>query len=488
MSFADANRASIRAIEELVWGTTPATGATREVRLTSSSLSAKKETVTSDELRADRMVSAETEVSAGSEGDLNFEFSAGAQDEFLAAFVMGAWSRPMTRDFWKGSRISVTGASEITIAGKDVTGYLTAGRRILLKGFTDPANNGYFGISAVALSGTDTVITVDEVTLVTEAGTVNTQLFDANDVIVLNDTTIEATATGFSSTGTPFAAAIAAGQLKAGQKIKIDGLTGADGIYTIQKAADNVISTVEAPTAVVAAGTAVSVKGSMLRNPGDVTEITQRMYTLETAFNDVGQFMVQDGMVPGTYSLEVSAGAIMTGTIGFKGRSTQLVQSTILGDAGTYTVLDATTGEVVNATTNVGSISKDGADTGAAIQSISISGEANLRERAAVGSKFARGIGAGRFNLTGSMSVYFEDDSMFQDFINHKTVSLSFPITDIDGQTYVMTIPAIKFSQDEIAPGGTDQDVMDSIEFTAIRDPNTACMLQVDRFSPNIAD
>ncbi|QGH74821.1 hypothetical protein MAL1_00074 [Bacteriophage DSS3_MAL1] len=590
MSFADANRASIRVIEETTWGTTPSSGATREVRLTSSSLSAEKETVISDELRADRMVSAITEVSAMSSGDINFEHSAGAQDEFLAAFLMGAWSRPMSRDFFKGQTISVTGTNEVTVAGKDVTGYIAGGRRIKLAGFVNAENNGYFSVSSVALSGSDTVVTLVENTLVAETGTVRARLFDANDVVVLNNTSIEATATGFSGTGA-FTAAVAAGQLKVGQKIFVEGLgfeagtivasdalstlvvtisdgtnsaqltagtdytVGVDaatdaaalaaainaqrvksvgavnvkavasagtvtvtnlnvtggsitedtsdgnatvtdfsggvadvrGTYTITSLSNDAIVTNPAPAGVVAAGAPVTIKGSMLRNPGSVDEIVQRKFTIETAFNDIGQYMVQDGMVPGTFSLEVATGAIITGTIGFQGRATQLRQSTVLGDVGSYTVLGAQTGEVMNATTNVGEIEKDGSTFGASIQSISISGEANLRQQAAVGSKFAKGIGAGRFNLTGSMTVYFEDEQLFNDFINHETVALSFAVTDLDGQTEIFTIPAIKFSQDQIAPGGIDQDVFDNVEWTAFRDPTTECMIQIDRFSPNTA-
>ena len=488
MSFADANRASIRVIEESVWGTTPSSGSTREVRLTSSSLSASKETVVSDELRADRMVSSITEVSAASSGDINFEYSAGAQDEFVAAFLMSTWSRPMSRDFWKGSTISVTGISAITVSGTDLTGYLVAGRRILLKGFTNAANNDYFSIANVALSGSDTVITVDQTTLVVEAGTVAARLYDANDVIVLGDTTIESTATGFNSVGTPFAAAIAAGQLKVGQKIKVDGLSGVtDVVYTITSLSDSTITTSPAPSAAVAAGSAVSVKGSMVRNPGSFSEIAQRKFTVETAFNDVGQYMVQDGMVLGTFSLEVATGAIITGTLGFQGRATQLLQSTVLSNAGSYTVLGPTPGEVVNATTNVGQIEKDGASFAASIQSLSLSGEASLRQQAAVSNKFARGIGTGRFNLSGSITAYFEDETLFDDFLAHRTVSISFPITDLDGQTYVYSIPAAKFSSDQIAPGGIDQDVFDNVEWIAERDPVTECMLQIDRFSPSKA-
>ena len=239
------------------------------------------------------------------------------------------------------------------------------------------------------------------------------------------------------------------------------------------------------PVPGTAAAQNVTIKGSMLRNPGDFSEIAQRSFSIETGYNDIGQFMVQDGMVPGTFSLEVATGAIISGTIGFEGRSTGLKQTTVLGNPATYTQLEAPAGEVVNATTDVGDVLKDGAEFGACIQSLSLSGEANLRQQACVGSKFSRGIGAGRFNLTGSMSVFFEDETLFEDFLNHETVALAFSITDAEGVAYYWSIPAAKFSQDDIAPGGIDQDVIENMEFTAIRDAATACMLQIDRFSPS---
>jgi len=64
-------------------------------------------------------------------------------------------------------------------------------------------------------------------------------------------------------------------------------------------------------------------------------------------------------------------------------------------------------------------------------------------------------------------------------------VSLEFSITDAEGVAYYFTIPAIKIAQDEIAPGGIDQDVFENIEFTAFRDATTDTMFQIDRFSPN---
>lgn len=485
MPYADSNRTSIRVIEETTWGTTPTTGITREVRLTSSAIAATKDTVVSDELRSDRMVSNISEVGAAAGGDINFEFSAGAQDEFLAAFMLGAWTRPMTRDQYEGIILSVTSTTVIQILGVDATLIFPAGRRFVTKNFLNAANNGYFAVTSVAFSGGNTQITVTGAGFVVEAAgaSLTAALYDANDVIVLNDITISSTATGFSSTGTPYTSAIAAGQLVIGQKIFVDGLAGAKGYYTVTGLANNLITTSPAPTAVVAAGTSVNIKGSLLRNPSVATNIAQRKFSIETGFTDVAQYFMNTGMVPGSFSLELKAGAIVTGAIGFQGRGTSIGTVTVL-NTGPYTPLPAQTGEVVNATTNVGTMTKNGVALTSAIQSLSIKGDANLRTQSAIATKFARGIGTGRFTLTGSLMAYFEDAVMFNHFLAHDTVSLSFTVTDSDGQAYIYTLPAVKFTADKVTPSGIDQDIFNAVEFTAFRDPITGCMLQVDRFSP----
>jgi len=485
LAFADANRAQIRYIEETTFGTTPGSGTTREVRLTSSSLTASKETIVSDELRSDRMVSDIVEVAASSGGDINFEWSSGPQDEFLAAFLLNEWTRPMTMDFVEGISLSITANNEITIYGRDVTPLFVVGRRIKLAGWPTSSNDGYYEIATSTTSGADTVITVTASTLTAETGVAATRVFDANDVIILNDTTIALTASGLDGGGgDPFAAAVAAGQFVLGQKIYVDvGVSaGNTGYYTVTSVGDDAIGLSPAPAGLVA-GTATTIKGSHVRNSAIDANIQQRFFSLETAFQDIGQYMLQDGMVTGTFNMEIGTGAV-TGTLGFQGRSTTMNQTTTLGDAGTYTVLDSQPGDVVNATTDVGDLVKDGTPLLACIQSISLNGEAGLRMQNCVGEKFPRGIGTGRFNLTGSMTVYFEDEELFDDFINHSTTSLEFSITDPEGISYFFKIPSLKISQNEIAPGGIDQDVLENIEFTAFRDPTTDTMFQVDRFSP----
>lgn len=248
--FADSNRARIRYIKEsdTAWGTTPASGITRELRYTGSTLNAQKDTTISEEIRADRMVPDIVETAARSSGDMNVEFSAGSHDDFMEGFFYGAWSRPMTFDGYKGSQVSWGANNKVYIAGKDVSNYFTVGHRIRTNGYIDPLNNSYYQISAVTFnSGANrTEITVATTTSVIEGGTAFTSVADANDVIVLKNTHVRCGTSGAASfdsnTNNAFAAAIAAGQLVAGQKVYIEGLGYETGTVTVADPGDALVA------------------------------------------------------------------------------------------------------------------------------------------------------------------------------------------------------------------------------------------------------
>lgn len=582
---ADSNRAGLREIIESVdaWGTTPTSGVTRARRFTSSSITPTKETTVSDEIRADRMVSSVIETAAMSGGEINWEFAAGTVDRDLQRVLMGAWSRPMEFDFFRGRQVSITANNTITIAGGDFTGYFAVGRRIKTSGFINPANNDYLQIATVAFAGGVTTITVTVTTLVVETASAFTTVADANDVVILKNTSIAfgASARTIGAVGA-FTSAIEARQLVVGQRIFVEGIgyetgtitaatvlagesvTISDGVEVVTLVADtdfdigaddtetatnlaaalnalrpsgalNVSATsalgvvtvrnlnktggaitendatlevvdfsggdataggfytiisltndaivVDRDVPVIAAGPRVTIKGSMLRNPGEVDQIVPQSATIETSFFDVDQHFLADGLRTGALSMEVTAGSIVTGSSTTMGRETKRRNVNTLGNTANYTVLEAPATEVVSATANVGSLSVNGEEQATAIRSIQFSLEGNLRNQQAVGSKFPVGIAAGRLNLTGTVEAYFADGEQFDRFLQHETVSLAFPIIDLAGNTYYFTIPAFKIASDPIAPGGIDQDVMENLEFTAFRDPVTQCMIQIDRFS-----
>jgi len=583
---ADSNRASLREIIESnnAWGETPAAGVTRARRFRTSSITASKETVESEEIRDDRMISSVIETAAMSGGEIAWEFAAGTTDLDFQRTLMGAWSRPMDWDVFRGKTVSITANNTVRISGADVAAYFTVGRRIKTSGFVNPSNNDYLQISSVAFAGGNTDIVVTGTSLVVEAGSPNTTVADANDVIILRATTLRFGNSPNTIDGegaNPFAAAIAAGQLKTGQRIFVEGIgyetgtitantvvagdtvTLSDGVDTVTLEADldfdigaddtetatNLAAAINAlrPTGTVAlsatsalgvvtvrnllkvggvltedaatlavvdftggsatdggfytivsltddtlvldravpaiaAGGPITIKGSMLRNPGNSADITPQSASIETGFQDVSQFFTVDGLRCGGIEMEVAAGSIVTGQSTLMGRATKRASTEKLTGAA-YTALEAPATEVVSATANVGALTVNGVEQATAINSIQFSIEGNLRNQQAIGSKFPVGIAAGRLNLTGTIEAYFADGEMYDRFINHETVSLTFPIIDQDKNTYYFTIPAFKVTSDPIAPGGLDQDVMESLEFSAFRDATTACMVQIDRFS-----
>lgn len=605
-NFADSNRASLRYLLEdsNAWGVTPASGAPREMRITGSQLAAQKETVTSEELRSDRMVPNIVEVAASAEGEINFEFSAGAIDDFLAAFLYGVWSRPMSFDIFKGKSVNVASTSTITIAG-DVTHYFTIGRTIKLEGWKTPANNTYATINNVVFGSGLTTITVAGTPLIAELGSDWSSVLDANDVLV-NSTAIRFGTGGAASIdsngGNAFASAVAAGQIVVGQKLHIDGLgresgtitiladaivaagarilisdgekrkgfqfggvilpgyinvaPGADetegaanlaaaimlettkanlkiravaaagvvtltnmaddaggaiveesdpnneltvvnfaggidsirGIFEVTSVSNDVIGVFPAPVTNANAGTAkIVVKGSMIRNPSKVEDFVRQSFTVETSFEDVDRHFVATGLRVGQFNLEVNSGEISTGSIQLMGRAMErrLDNTSLLRNA-PYTPKDAPQHEIMNATSNVGELALDNRTDLAFIQSISIEGDASLREQRAVGHKYAVGIGVGRFQLSGSFAAYFETGELFDKFVNHDTLKLSFFYYDLGNNRYDFTIPAIKLTSDPVAPEGIDQDIIENIEWEAQRDPATACMMQIDRFSSTL--
>ncbi len=605
VSAAESNRVVVRVVAEdpACWAVTPTASdtKTRELRITSSSLAAAKETAVSNEIRADRMVPSIIEVAAMTEGDIEGEFSAGTHDDFMQAFLLGEWTRPMTFDKFSGTIVSFTDTDEVTITGADYRKYFAVGQRVKTEGFLNALNNNYWTIATLAFTAGNTVITFSQTTGVAEAGNSLSVIADANDAFVVRNTAIRlGTVAGQidSNGGNAFAAARAAGQLVNGQRIYVEGLgyetgavtftsnpvdgdtvtigdgdktivfefdsnsaftrgrtavtIGADedatatalaaainlayaqgklsvgakpvtagagssvnltnyraaqggslaesasnttvtafsggqaaahGFFTVVTSTDDTITVSPAPPVNANAGAlAVTIKGSHVRNPGVLADITKQSFTIMTGFTDIAQYFVMKGMRVGGFTMSVASGEIVSVSFSFMGKDTSVGPTDVLGTA-PYAPLATTATEPMNATVNVGSIRKNGTELAVAVKSIELEGDAGLRSQTGVSSKYPIGIGYGRMSLSGTMEVYFETLEMYDHFLAHDTISLSFDFRDVNNNFYTFTIPAAKISADPITAGGIDQDIMEPIEFVSQRDPVLNTQFMVDRFS-----
>lgn len=255
------------------------------------------------------------------------------------------------------------------------------------------------------------------------------------------------------------------------------------GVYTIVSAANDVLTVSPAPGTNANSGSLpVTVRGSMLRNPGVASQIIPQSYSIESFYQDISRGFLQNGLMPNSFTLDINASAVMTGSVEFMGKATSTLTATTLGNS-PYSALNQLTNEITNATTDVGTLLKNGTALSTAIKQIKVDGKGGLRNQMAVSSKFPVGIGTGRMEITGSAQVYFANLDMFNNFLNHDTISLQWNVFDSKLVTYYFTIPALKVTADPVNSKGIDQDVMEDITWEAFRDPITGCQMQIDRFS-----
>jgi len=184
---------------------------------------------------------------------------------------------------------------------------------------------------------------------------------------------------------------------------------------------------------------------------------TPKSYYIEKDFADTGSSIAQyAGMRVTSMSLNFESQAILTGSLGFTGKS-QVMGSATIASA----VTAASTNKVLNASGNVGRVWEGGqAVTGVAFQSISVDLNNNPREQAKVGSDALVGVGTGRAEITGNVTAYFENNTLVNKFTSGTKSNFRFQITDNDGNSYIVDIPLITYTDFTVAAGGGNQDVV----------------------------
>lgn len=288
-----------------------------------------------------------------------------------------------------------------------------------------------------------------------------------------NDSTITDDGTG---------GVLGASPLAVGMWVQVSGLTtnaAENGFYLVTAVNSTDQITVEPRLTAVAAEASVTIA-----NDGHVQNgTTVSSFTFEKSFADVTQFFSLTGMVPNTMSLEFNSESILTGSFDFLGKSGARAGSTV----GTGPNVASQTNRVLNAVNNVGSIRENGSAIGTEatyfVQSMSVNLDNALRGQKAIGDAGNVGIGLGRATVTGSLSVYFVDGALYDRFVNETETSIDWRVTDTAGNSYIFTLPRVKLSNAQVVAGGTDQDVLATFDFQALRDATYGFTMGLDRFA-----
>jgi len=206
---------------------------------------------------------------------------------------------------------------------------------------------------------------------------------------------------------------------------------------------------------------------------------TDRSFTIEEEFADIGKFINFKGMRANSLDLNISFGEIITGSITFAGNGYATPASSAVG-AGTLNA--ATTSETMTASSDVGTIKFDGVLTGICIKTLNLSINNNLRSIDCIGRETAKDQVKGKSSITGSMEMYLKADSfdIYEKMINNDAIEIEYVVDD-GVNSYTFLIPNAKLSGDAPRPEGLDSDVMLTANFTALYDATESTNLKITR-------
>lgn len=311
-------------------------------------------------------------------------------------------------------------------------------------------------------------------------------LFQAVDWVTTNVSGTDISASdvdnSLNSTTTDFTAA---GGVVPGQWFLIGGFTGGAVANNTYAQAVTVTATKIVTTGITlitaTAGDTVTLTGDTITNG-----VTEHSFVMEKAFADITKFISFTGMMANTARIDVTARSIVTGSIGFVGKTSAIASATV----GTGAANAATTTRVMNSINHITSI-REGGDLFPGVgntdyvKSLSLDINNNLVGKDGVGYLENVDIRSGEADFKGSLSAYFESETIYNKYVQDSESSLSFMMLDPDNAAnrYIVTLPRIKYGKGDVMIGGKNDDVLISAEYQALMHATYGFTAQINRFT-----
>lgn len=260
---------------------------------------------------------------------------------------------------------------------------------------------------------------------------------------------------------------------------------------------------------VLAAGGSLELEGSRIVSDGTMVAtghireedanfrngVAERSFSIEKMFNDLADNEGESatGMTVGSFNLSVSPESIITNTFTFMGKDVKHLNTiTSSGQTG------PTTQKILSSVDNVAGIYIKTGTTGEAanlrpldgVTSFDLTIENNLRTRTEIGELGAQSIGQGSINVSGSLTVYYDEDSgdiaesIYEGF-EDSAISIVLEEAKVNEAknfvsqgtknptpAIIFEMPRVKITSLTRNATGTGSDVMAEIGFTAFYDPS----------------
>lgn len=218
------------------------------------------------------------------------------------------------------------------------------------------------------------------------------------------------------------------------------------------------------PEAIV--GATVSVAGKTTYIPK--TNHTNDSFTVEEWYSDINQSEVHSGVKIGSWSVTVPASGLVTTDFGAMGQGLRKTGTTEYftnpAPLSTTSVLAAVNGAVII----------NGQAGNACVTDFNFSIERAQEASRCIGSEIASTIFDGTIRATGSMTVYFEDGYLRDQFEQENVAALVLALASgsaKDADVMTITFPKVKLSN--FSKADAELGIMATVDFTAILNDDT---------------
>lgn len=498
----DSNDLLMSYIAEAAWGTTPANPVFQLIRLDSEGFSSSKTRNRPNEIDPSGQATAAITTKVESTGSLGFSVSPGlAQNPLLASSLNGAWTGETVYTGTNNATTSSVSASArtCTLTCTAAT-FTTAGSEIYV-GQTIRVVTPNLDFTAIVGTVAATILTLTDCVgnFATANSGTNVTIYSIGMFYSGSDATISATSgrtCTLTCTAGVFASTGKSSFAVKGQFIKITsaGTSAMNMIARIKTVSSGTVLLLDccsvAPVDGALSGV-TTLRGAMLRNGSTVNTFT---FEKKLASD---KFLRYTGCMPNDGSLDVGVGDYLKGTMNFINKAETSATSAISG----ATYAPAPTNTVIDSVKGIGTVWR-GADTGttagvpaalsAIVQKISIKW---TKEGAAgqfgIGSATLAGVRSGKILVTGNMSTYFNDFTLFDQFISEQAGPISFSALDglassATAKGYQLTFCNATIMNPKVVAGGPSQDVMAEFEIEGAPDVTGAFggkTIQIDYFN-----
>ena len=191
---------------------------------------------------------------------------------------------------------------------------------------------------------------------------------------------------------------------------------------------------------------------------------TPKFFTIEDAANDISQFRLFTGMAVSTASFSIAPNQMVTATFDMVGKG--MTQAGTTGSTG-GTPTASTTNSPFDSYS--GTIT-DGGSGISIVTSIDFSLSNSLAPTFVVGADNAQSLEFGSAVVEGTMTVYYEDETLINKFLNETESSITVSVDDPTGSNaYTFEFPRVKYNGASV-PLQNPQSRLITLPFVALYD------------------